>query len=105
MASKKIGKRVGEPTPKQILSAIVSLGQKNDKQFDGVNKQFDGVYKQFDGMYKALADLSQATGDGFEKVYREFSGVNERLDRIEAILLQDHERRLEALERKVFSRS
>lgn len=47
-----------------------------------------------DKVLGALADLSEAVGGGFEKVHKEFAAA-------EAIILKDHERRLEALERKV----
>ena len=62
-----------------------------------------------------LADMNEAIGNNFEKVWAEFASVNgrfdrvdqqlthaiERLNRIENIVLQDHARRIEALERKI----
>jgi len=68
-----------------------------------------------DRVLSALGDLSEAVGGGFEKMHKEFSEVGDRfekvdkqlleirgqLDRIETMILRDHARRLEALERKV----
>ncbi len=62
-----------------------------------------------------LADMNEAIGNNFEKVWAEFASVNgrfdrvdqqlthviERLNRIEEVILQEHARRIEALERKI----
>ena len=82
-----------------------------------------------DDVIRALADLSGAVGAGFQKVYGEFAEVGDhlskvdreflkmdsrfenvdhelqeirgQLDRIETMILKDHERRLEAVEKKI----
>lgn len=70
-----------------------------------------------DEVLLALADLSGAVGRGFDKVHHELSDVTDRfdkvdrqlfeirgrLDSIETIILRDHSRRIEALERRVGS--
>ncbi len=49
----------------------------------------------------AIADLSQAVGEGFGKVHGELVDIRQQLDRIETIVLSDHQRRIEALERTI----
>ena len=63
----------------------------------------------------ALADLSGAVGKGFDRVHERFSEVGDRfnkvdqqllemrgqLDRIESMILRDHEERLHAIEEKL----
>lgn len=51
-----------------------------DKRFDGIDKRFDGIDKRFDGVDRKL----------FE--------TNQRLDRIERMILEDHRNRIEILE-------
>ena len=57
---------------------------------------------------EAISDLTGAVGSRFDKIDERFDKVDEQftdiraqLSRIEGIILKDHERRLEQLERKV----
>lgn len=59
----------------------------------------------------AISDLALATGKGFEDVRKELGGlrsdvadVRDRMAKIEAYILADHARRIEALERQIASR-
>lgn len=66
-------------------------------------------------MLGALADLSEAVGKGFERVDKNFTEVHGRfelgdrqmleirnqLDRIESMILKDHDRRIRSLEQKL----
>jgi hypothetical protein len=56
----------------------------------------------------AISNLAQATGKGFDDVRKEFGKVHvkladmtQQLERIERIVLQDHQRRLETIEHKL----
>lgn len=56
----------------------------------------------------AINELAEATGAGFDKVYKRFDRVDARLDdlqaqinRIETFILRDHQQRLETIERKL----
>lgn len=71
--------------------------------------------KEHEEILHTLADMNEAIGANFEKVWTEFADIRGRLDRndqqlahiidrlnrIEQIILQEHARRIEALERKV----
>lgn len=57
---------------------------------------------------RAISELAEATGAGFDKVYKRFDRVDARLDdlqaqitRIETYILRDHQQRLETIERKL----
>ncbi|MEK9173127.1 MAG: hypothetical protein AAB594_00955 [Patescibacteria group bacterium] len=70
-----------------------------------------------DDVLHALSDLSEAIGvrfdkvdaslhgtyDRFEKIDRQLLEMRGQLDRIETIVLHDHERRIESLEKQVRS--
>ena len=48
-----------------------------------------------------LADMNEAIGGRFDQVDEKLVDMQAQLNRIENIVLQDHARRIEALERKV----
>ncbi len=68
-----------------------------------------------DRVLYALADLSGAVGKGFDRVHERFAEVGDRfnkvdrqllemrgqLDRIESMILRDHEERLHVIEEKL----
>ncbi|MDO8601650.1 MAG: hypothetical protein Q7R62_00750 [bacterium] len=57
-----------------------------------------------DPMLSALADLHEAVGQGFQRVHTELGDIRQQLDRIETIVLRDHQHRIEMLERRNTSR-
>ena len=85
-----VKKIAGEPTNKQIFSAIVDLHHATGKGFERVDKKLHDISEELIGIHKE-----------FGEVHKEFDGVNLRLDQIEGILLRDHEQRIGAIEHKV----
>ena len=57
-----------------------------------------------DDVLSAIESLAIATGAGFDKIDKRLNDMDERLERIEQRILNNHERRLEALEAKLSSR-
>ena len=52
-----------------------------------------------------LADMNEAIGGRFDRVDEQLADMQTQLNRIETIILQEHARRIEALERKAGLRS
>ena len=52
-----------------------------------------------------LADMNEAIGGRFDRVDEQLVDMQTQLNRIETIILQEHARRIEALERKAGLRS
>ena len=73
------------------------------KKLDAIDKRFDDVDARFDDVDAKFDDLAAMTARGFEETATksELGEVRTRLDRIENILLRDHNNRIERLEDKL----
>ena len=73
-----------------ILSTLADMNEAIGARFDRVDERFAEVDRRFDKVDQR-----------FNSVDQELAHILERLNRIEDHILQEHARRLEALERKV----
>ncbi|MBI3075207.1 MAG: hypothetical protein HYY92_03295 [Parcubacteria group bacterium] len=96
------------------LDAIDKKFDAVDARFDSIDARFDSVDAKFDAVDARFDELAAMTARGFEEtatkseleeVRLELKGeigeVKMRLDRMENILLRDHDNRIERLEDKL----
>ena len=74
---------------------MANQSSNNDKVLSALADLHEAVGTGFEGVHIKFAEV----GDRFEKVDRQLLEIRGQLDRIETIILKDHERRLEALEK------
>lgn len=78
----------------EILQALGGLTE-------AVGSRFDKVDDNLGEIRKDATALRGDMNDQFRGVYRDLEQMKDQLDRIESSILNEHAKRLEALERKV----
>ncbi len=88
---------MAKDTNEEILHTLADINEAIGTNFEKVWAEFTNVNRRLDGIDQRFIEVDQRlTG-----IDQQLAHVIERLNRIEEVILQEHARRIEALERQI----